>query len=457
MGYKLMATDMYTVIGAGSATLTSGADWLTNQYIAQAASTTLQWARTGNIPCNRISIAYLKGTGSSTVTLQYSQNGGSTWTTAATIDTSAAANEFSFALYSLPNTRPTLVRTVTAAGHTIKLIGTGAWQGEEGAFAGNSGYTMICGASGGLETVDITRPSATMWSTIMSVAKVDMVISSWNDRDVNWDEGGAIEIARARADAGRVADWVMVSGVSGDSDVPGAPDAIDMREQRVAMREWAIRENQNFIDWAGFLRDSWDYAVSIGVHTAGDSIHLSTPYGYRVRQAYVADQLGRVLNASDGFVGNIETNLGNGYRLRSNQFGNLLESLNGNPNTLTISGPSAALALESASDSDPWRNLTFAYAGSESAGMTFGWTSNRQAGVGPYNILRFTSTGNSGAANLETLTDYPLVIATKRVNAEPATPAANTIKEYWHINETPKWEKRVRLPSGTVHILWTEP
>jgi hypothetical protein len=315
---------------------------------------------------------------------------------------------------------------------------------------------MICGAVGGLDSAGIVGPSATMWATLMVAAKVDLVISSWNERAEDWDEGGAIETARARANAGRVADWVMVSGVSGDSETPGAPDAIDMQNQRVAMRAWALRENQNFIDFAGFLRDSWDYAVSIGVYSSGDTIHPTT-YGYRVRQAYVAEQLGRVLNASDGFVGNIETNLGNGYRLRSNQFGNLLESLNGNSNTLTINGPSAALALESASDSDPWRNLTFAYTGSESAGMTFGWTSNRQAGVGPYNILRFTSTGNSGAANLETLTDYPLVIATKRVNAEPATPAANTIKEYWHINGTPKWEKRVKLPSGTVHILWTEP
>lgn len=456
MGYKLMATDMYTVIGVGSATLTFGADWLTNQYIAQAASTTLQWARTGNIPCNRISIAYLRGTGSSTVTLQYSQNGGSSWTTSATIDTSAAANEFNFAIYSLPGARPTLVRTVTAAGHTIKLIGTGAWQGEEGAFAGNSGYTMICGARGGLETADIIRPSATMWATLMVAAKVDMVISSWNERAEDWDEGGAIEAARARADAGRVSDWVMVSGVSGDSATPGAPDAIDMRNQRVAMRAWALRENQNFIDWAGFLRDSWDYAVSIGIHSSGDSIHPTT-YGYSVRQAYVADQLGRVLNASNDFVGNIATDLGNGYRLRANQYGILLESLEGFTSGLTISGPSAYLNLESATDTDPWRNLSFSYTGSESAGLTFGWTSYRQEGAGPYNILRFTAISNSGASNLETLSDYPLVITTKKVNAEPLTPAANTIKEYWHLNGTPKWEKRVKLPSGTVHILWTEP
>jgi len=46
------------------------------------------------------------------------------------------------------------------------------------------------------------------------------------------------------------------------------------------------------------------------------------------------------------------------------------------------------------------------------------------------------------------------------VNAQtttPSTPAAGAVREFYRLNGSSKFEKCVRTPSGTVHVIWTEP
>lgn len=119
-------------------------------------------------------------------------------------------------------------------------------------------------------------------------------------------------------------------------------------------------------------------------------------------------------------------------------------------------GSSNGINLESRTDGNPWRQLAYGYTGSENAGLTFGWTSNRVQGQAK-TILNFTSTGNSDAANLESVSSYPLVFTTRRVNAVPSTPDAASIKPYWAINGSSKWEFRALTSDGTVHTIWTQP
>jgi hypothetical protein len=453
-GFRLMSLEWANVT-AGSAPRQFGGDWLINQFRSLAGSTTVEWNYT--IRANRVSIAYLRGAGNSTVTLQFSQNNGSTWTTAATINTASAVNEFTFSQFTLPFTMPTRVRVGTAAGHAAKVIGCGLWVGDEGNFQGEGGYTIVAAARDGLELSEsLTATSATTWATLFSAAKINAVIGTWNDFASNWDVGGTVDQLRARADAGRVADWVFVSTISGDSDVPGAPDAVDLRAQREAQRAWAARTGQNFIDFAGFLRDSFAYAVSIGAYAAGDTIHPAA-FGYTLRQHIVSEALAHTLKGVTTTAPQNRIDLGFGFQIVAGPFAVALESTGQYTGGWAITGAGASLAVASQTDANPWRQLTFACTGSESVGMTFGWTTNRDGFNSARTPLQWTATGNSDATNLETVSSYPLVNTTRRVNAEPATPAAGSIKEYWHVNGSSKWEKRVKTPAGTVHIIWTEP
>lgn len=56
--------------------------------------------------------------------------------------------------------------------------------------------------------------------------------------------------------------------------------------------------------------------------------------------------------------------------------------------------------------------------------------------------------GTAGAGYVEYVTAQ---------TSSPGTPAAGAVREFYRLNGSSKFEKCVRTPSGTVHVMWTEP
>lgn len=56
--------------------------------------------------------------------------------------------------------------------------------------------------------------------------------------------------------------------------------------------------------------------------------------------------------------------------------------------------------------------------------------------------------GTAGAGYVEYVTAQ---------TSSPSTPAAGAVREFYRLNGSSKFEKCVRTPSGTVHVMWTEP
>jgi hypothetical protein len=303
-GYKLMRADR-AVVNAGSAPTATDKNWLLSYYRDIAASSTVEWTPPGagiGIKANRVGVLYFKGaSAANTFQLQYSQNNGGSWSTAATIDTSAATSEVTWFEFTLGNTPTnTRVRVVTSVGQTVKVIGCGVWFGDTENFAGLGGYVIADAWLSGLSpsvAAGVASATPTALSAPLAAMQVNMIIGSWADPVSCWDTGAEFDDIKTAVEGGIVPDWVFITpGPMGpatspiDSGYTNGQLAVLIRDAMIA---WAARQNQNVLDLYPRWRD-WQTAQDLGFMTSGDEIH-PTDMGDRYKSWFIGEMLSREL------------------------------------------------------------------------------------------------------------------------------------------------------------------
>lgn len=471
-GYKLMPFDFSTVV-SGSAPAVVDNNWLANRHRALAQNTVVEWVpqlfHQGGTYANRIGVTYIKGaTSAETFSLQYSVNNGSSWITASNIDSSLTTNRIEFAQFNVDGGGAsgavrTRVRVVTSSGQSAKIVGLGAWFGDNGNYAGQGGYALIVANRGGLEANTIAALPANEISRPFAAMKITTVIGSWNDHPSNFEVNGNFDTIRAAANAGQVADWVMVTPPrSGPTINPSTGLSVDQSagQTRDAMIAWAERTNQNVIDAYPMWR-SWQHAVSMGYMGVGDEVH-PTIKGEESRASLISNLLREHLPQLRNQLSISDPKSGRDTALYQTPYSVIL----GQPATQTFSGPfivdlgaGTGIALRSQTTGSLSKALNWYFSGETGGGgVTTEWFANDGSTFGSgsnRSLQKLTSVGGT-SSNMSRTSDWPIV-ETLKAATTPPTPPAGQITTFARLNGGGKMEYCMVTPSGVVVVMGVQP
>ena len=387
-GYKLMSVDRASVV-AGTGPKATDGTWITPEYRAIAASSTVEWlppsGTTTGVTANRIGVLYYKGASSAeTFTLEYNQNGAG-WTPAATIDTSAASTAVAWYEFGLSNNDlPTRVRVTTAAAKTAKVIGCGAWLGDTENFDGRGGWVAVDLAVSGIgptpaQTLANSTPTAITGP--LAAMQVNMILGSWYDLPSCWDSGAEFDDIKTAVDAVIDVDWVMLTPgpmSTSSTSVLGTGHTADQDSRliRAGMITWGTRNSENVVDLYPQWRD-WTTAKSLGYMSDADPVH-PTAEGKIAKRRLVSNAFTKELyKQKDAWF------IGRGYNntpfyASASQYGLRIGPSSQNPQaTYSIynfqGGSQNAIALGSRTAPHPGKNLTYYYTGEPASGFEYGW------------------------------------------------------------------------------------
>jgi hypothetical protein len=320
----------------------------------------------------------------------------------------------------------------------VHYVAPGLFHGDATAYVGERGYVLSDISVGGL-----TLSSSYNYGDIWAKLGIKMVICSFDD-SLGFGVGETYDQILASADAGSVADWVMVLNHPAGPDIstgrPPMTIAETILDQKKNIKAWCERNDENYVDFSSFIK-TFDEGVKLGL--INDNIHL-TPLGYFHRANFISNALCPMLESwgasvplNDTAANNIEVNA---FEVRLNCIGKQFNILGNGFGMASYSNPSRE------------NYLNFGYTGKGSSpGMSFGWGVNEVPGVYK-NALSWATTGNTGTKITQS-SDWPLAINMKSSTVDTPTSSA-TLHTYY--NGT-KWELRVKTPSGTDHVVWTEP
>jgi hypothetical protein len=458
VGYKI--SPWYQVIsGTVTANNTGGmldsTKWINGVHYVCAVGSTSDWFYLGTtvLRADRIGVAYLQGTGS--FDLQYQLDGGS-WTTAATIDTSAATGG-AYAEYAITNPYQlgVKVRITNVTTASVTIIGVGYWLNNVGGVV-----QSICNLSGNFPANVLNTP-ANIVSGIIGGCDPDIVIAAWNDPASNWSTGGNWDTIVSRFEAGHAAiDWLLVSGnpfnpASGDGDLEAMVIA-----QREAQRAWARENGESFIDGYSMFR-SWADALANGFIEAGaNDYHLSsvgTQFRNRVISGIIAASLqrrggaGLQLSESVWFkhpagIANSKIELGPADTSESGTHAGLFLRGGNTGNSLRLGSRSSAKGNEAA---DLYWTGT---ATGENLGFGVGFP---QYAV---DYLKWQSSGNTTSGRVTQTCAWPMAIQLKRsTGADPSAPSTGNVVIFLRLNGSSKLELCALFPTGAVQVFATQP
>lgn len=311
--------------GAGTQSSTGGVTsvvnawttWITGRYdnfpIGSVGVYTQGGSPTGDVMGSEIAIYYIKEPGAGSFDFQWSNDGGSTWTTANNIACAnataiGAAATFSVSTSNFPTYR---LRVTNVTGGAVKIIGWGIYNTNGGGVIIPDG---ICNQSGADLNQVVTCPTAILNPIWASIAP-DLVLSCWADPAAEWEVGGNWRVMYARYKAVKSdTDFVQISR----NDVQNELEITMAQEQ--AEIAWAREFNESYISGRAIFYGSWDAANSKGL--MGDPVHPNAP-GYdffnqavwsALRIGYVP--LGRLPFFGLGIPKNVDSNLYPGWELK---------------------------------------------------------------------------------------------------------------------------------------------
>jgi len=459
-GWKIMPVDRGVKLsGAGTADLDWHAptylNWLSGGKIWKLVGpVTMDWDMGAPVVANEIGLAYMRGVGSSTVNLQVSRDGGSSYSTTSAIDTSAATDDFNFFRGSihLGWAKRCLARVDVPSGHTVYMVAPGLWEGTESPGQNRFGYTVSDMTYGGA----ILGDSGVDHEEISAAIAPNIVLMCSNEI-TGYGVGEDMDTMRTAILAGNTnTDFCFVTNQPGGPAFwsGGSGDTVGDKyaTQRESIKSWCVRNGESYIDFAAAWGD-FDNAVLLGLSDSGDSVHPAT-YGYDQRQLFVGRVMGdglaefssaqKLLN-TDGITPGLEVFDGQ----------TIIKSVNKVP--LFDSGTASGWQVNSPDENHALNeSLSFNYWGSGvSPRIRYGAKE-----LGSFNfrtILNMEATGTYSGGNMVVSSDWPLVTVLDTANAVPATPAAGKITTYARLNGSSKMEMCMITPSGAIVVLGVEP
>jgi len=284
--------------GVSVGTVVSSFDnWVTGK------STSLAIGQTGEFSCGfaaatptqgtRFTLYYIKESGAGTFDLEFQTNGTGAWTrfTVGTngIDgTVNAANATPIgavftATLSLTSNPSYKVRITNITTGPVKIIGAGIYYHQGGGVIAYLGSLFYEGG------VDFPNPNTTpvaILNPIIADMQLDCVISCWADAGAEWDDGGGFDLFYDKFIAQYSGtDFVQLS-THPLTIASAAAEQAGFEKQR----QWAIRNNQTFLNCWEIFKGSAQWMADNGLKSTADDPHLTTAGGL-VRNANIWSRL----------------------------------------------------------------------------------------------------------------------------------------------------------------------